>query len=215
MVTTLRDGERSLAGGIERPSWRPAAGSSEGGTVVTVVRARATPAVTAAFDDFVNSRYASLTRSAYLLTGDWGTAEDVVQTALARTWLAWARLERHEEMDAYVRRVVVNVHVSSRRRRWWGETPTEELPDRPGGDEATHGIEMRDVLRRALAALPTKQRTIVVLRHYEQMSETEVASLLGISVGTVKSRCSRGLVALRTAGVAGIADVARPTGDAR
>lgn len=169
-----------------------------------------TPAV--AFEEFVSTRYAALRRTAYLLTGDWGRAEDLVQTALAKTWLAWPRLERHGELDAYVRRVIVTSHASWWRRRWRGEQPTAQLPDRATGSDAMATSDLRDALRQALARLPAKQRAAVVLRHYEQLSEAEVAAVLAISIGTVKSRTSRGLAALRSAGMPGIdARAAAPT----
>ncbi|MEP7054442.1 MAG: SigE family RNA polymerase sigma factor [Actinomycetota bacterium] len=157
-----------------------------------------------AFEEFVATRYAGLRRMAYLLTGDWGRAEDLVQTALAKTWLAWPRLERRGELDAYVRRIVVTSHASWWRRRWRGELPTENLPDTGAADDEIARSDLRAALRQALAKLPPRQRAAVVLRHYEQLSEAAVAQLLGVSIGTVKSRCSRGLAALRTAGVPGV-----------
>lgn len=151
-----------------------------------------------AFRDFVVGRSPSLLRTAYLLTGDWGHAEDLLQTSLAKLYRAWGRLRDHEHLDAYVRRVMVNTQTTWWRRAWKAEHPTETLPDWPGPD-AVSATDDRDRLRRALLALPARQRAAVVLRHYEDLSEAEVARLLGCSVGTVKSQCSKGLAKLREA----------------
>ena len=151
-----------------------------------------------AFRDFVVGRSPSLLRTAYLLTGDWGHAEDLLQTSLAKVYRAWSRLRDHDNLDAYVRRVMVNTQTTWWRRAWKAEQPTGSLPDWPGPD-ATHATDDRDRLRRALLTLPARQRAAVVLRHYEDMSEAETAKLLGCSVGTVKSQCSRGLAKLRAA----------------
>ena len=151
-----------------------------------------------AFRDFVVGRSPSLLRTAYLLTGDWQHAEDLLQTALAKVYRAWGRLRDHENVDAYVRRVMVNTQTSRWRRAWKAEHVTGSLPDRPGPDEVG-ARDDRDRLRRALLTLPARQRAVVVLRHYEDMSEAEVARVLGCSVGTVKSQCARGLAKLRDA----------------
>lgn len=149
-----------------------------------------------AFRDFVVGRSPSYLRVAYLLTGDWGHAEDLLQTSLAKVYRAWGRLRDHENLDAYVRRVMVNTQTTWWRRRWKAEHPTETLPDRAGPD-AHSASDDRDRLRRALLTLPARQRAVVVLRHYEDLSETEVARVLGCSVGTVKSQSARGLARLR------------------
>lgn len=153
-----------------------------------------------AFRDFVVGRSPTYLRTAYLLTGDWGHAEDLLQTALAKVYRAWARLRDHENLDAYVRRVLVNTRTSWWRRAWKAEqtTHTGSLPDWPGPD-ATGASDDRDRLRRALLTLPPRQRAVVVLRHYEDLGEAEVARILGCSVGTVKSQCARGLAKLREA----------------
>jgi RNA polymerase sigma-70 factor (sigma-E family) len=151
-----------------------------------------------AFRDFVVGRSPSYLRTAFLLTGDWGHAEDLLQTSLAKVYRAWGRLRDHDNLDAYVRRVMVNTQTSWWRRAWKGEQPTGTLPDRPGPD-ATATTDDRDRLRRALLTLPARQRAVVVLRHYEDQSEAEVARLLGCSAGTVKSQCARGLAKLRAA----------------
>jgi RNA polymerase sigma-70 factor (sigma-E family) len=161
-----------------------------------------------AFRDFVVGRSPSYLRTAFLLTGDWQHAEDLLQTSLAKVYRAWGRLQDHENLDAYVRRVMVNTQTTWWRRAWKGEQPTAVLPDRAGTD-ATGVSDDRDRLRRALLTLPARQRAVVVLRHYEDMSEAEVARVLGCSVGTVKSQCARGLAKLRDAMEDPYADVMR------
>ncbi|MEV8517332.1 SigE family RNA polymerase sigma factor [Dactylosporangium sp. NPDC051484] len=146
------------------------------------------------FRDFVLVAYQRLTRTAYLLCGDRHEAEDLVQTALARAALAWHRLDAGP--DAYVRKILVNVFRSSRRRHWRQEIPVQAVPDR-GLADAASTTDDRDFLRRALAELPPRQRAAVVLRFYEDLSEQQTAAVLGCSVGTVKSLTSRGLQRLR------------------
>ncbi len=146
------------------------------------------------FEAFVSAAGNRLHTTAFLLTRDHGLAEDLVQTALARSWRAWRRV--HGDPEPYVRRVLVNAFVSSRRRRWWGEQPTEVLPEAqaPDGYEA---VDERLGVQALLARLPARQRAVVVLRYLEDLPEREVADLLGCSVGTVKSQASRALAALR------------------
>lgn len=148
------------------------------------------------FDDFVVARWKPLLRSAYLLTGDWGLAEDLVQAALARCWLRWHRIEGPPE--AYVRRTLATVYASWWRRRWRGERPSERLPERVGDDDHA-AVDSRDEVWRLLASLPRRQRAVIVLRYYEDLSEREIANVLGCRVGTVKSQASRALATLRRA----------------
>ncbi|WP_341718906.1 SigE family RNA polymerase sigma factor [Micromonospora sp. FIMYZ51] len=148
------------------------------------------------FRDFVTARSGALLRSAYLLTGDWGTAEDLLQTALTKTYLAWKRLGGIEAIEPYARRVMVNTSTSWWRRRWHGERPTAVLPERAAADVIEQQLD-RDVLWRHLRALPARQRAVLVLRFYEDMSEAQTAALLNISPGTVKSQTSRALATLR------------------
>ncbi|GIJ25803.1 hypothetical protein Vqi01_09650 [Micromonospora qiuiae] len=148
------------------------------------------------FRDFVTTRSGALLRSAYLLTGDWGTAEDLLQTALTKTYLAWKRLGGIEAIEPYARRVMVNTSTSWWRRRWHGERPTEVMPERAAADVIEQQLD-RDVLWRHLRALPARQRAVLVLRFYEDMSEAQTAALLDISRGTVKSQTSRALATLR------------------
>ncbi|MET8149051.1 SigE family RNA polymerase sigma factor [Actinoplanes sp. NPDC049668] len=145
---------------------------------------------------FVRARYGPLLRTAYLLCGDRGKAEDLVQTALAKTVAAWPRLQGAEGIDRYVQRILVNTYVTSRRRRSWWEQPLGRLVESRARDEYV-GVEQRDWLRRALEGLPARQRAAVVLRFYEDLSEQEASHALGCSVGTVKSLSSRGLQTLR------------------
>ncbi|MEU4570536.1 SigE family RNA polymerase sigma factor [Micromonospora sp. NPDC023956] len=148
------------------------------------------------FRDFVAARSGALLRTAYLLAGDWATAEDLLQTALTKTYLAWKRNGGIDAVEPYARRVLVNTSTSWWRRRWHGERPTEVLPERPATDEIEQQLD-RDVLWRHLRALPVRQRAVLVLRYYEDLSEAQTAALLDISVGTVKSQTSRALHTLR------------------
>jgi len=146
------------------------------------------------FDGFVAGRSAALLRTAYLLTGDPALAEDLLQTALAKSWFAWGRIAGPPE--PYVRRVMATTYATWWRRRWRSEYPTGALPEAPGVDD-TAGVDDRDALWRALGTLPRRQRAVVVLRYYEDLSEAETAAALGVSRGTVKSQASKALAALR------------------
>lgn len=132
-------------------------------------------------------------RTAYLLTGDWQRAEDLLQTALVACYGKWSRISEH---DAYVRRTLVVTYAGWRRRRWTGERPGD-LPDRAASGDDVAAADLRADLLRVLATLPARQRAVVVLRYYEDRPDAEVAALLGISVGTVKSQASRALDKLR------------------
>nr|MDT0658224.1 SigE family RNA polymerase sigma factor [Micromonospora sp. DSM 115978] len=148
------------------------------------------------FREFVAARSPSLLRTAYLLVGDWATAEDLLQTALTKTYLAWKRLGRIEAVEPYTRRVLVNTATSWWRRRWHGERPTEVLPERAVPDQIDEQLE-RDALWKHLRALPARQRAVLVLRYYEDLSEAQTAATLNISTGTVKSQTFRALNTLR------------------
>ena len=149
------------------------------------------------FDAFVRDHAAALVRGAFLLTGDRQLAEDLVQTVLAKVALRWARIVAEGDPVPYVRVAIVRTAIGWRRRRWWGEVPSSPLPDRAGGD-TTAAVAGRDVLRRALLTLPPRQRAVVVLRFYEDLSEAGTATALGCSVGTVKSQTAKALARLRT-----------------
>ncbi|HEX6969802.1 MAG TPA: SigE family RNA polymerase sigma factor [Micromonosporaceae bacterium] len=148
------------------------------------------------FREFVAARSHALLRTAYLLSGNWATAEDLVQTALTKTYLAWKRLGEIDAVEAYARRVLVNTSTSWWRRRWHGEHPTAVLPERAGPDESEQQAE-RDALWQHVRSLPARQRAVLVLRFYEDLSEAQTAELLQISVGTVKSQTARALQTLR------------------
>ena len=148
------------------------------------------------FAEFVAARWRPLLRTAYLLTGDEGRAEDLLQTALSRLWLVWPRV-RSEAPEAYVRKILANTSASWWRRRWHGEKPTERMPEHASRDDVANAVAERDRLRVALDALSPRQRTVVVLRFAEDLSEKQVAEELGISLGTVKTLASRGLAKLR------------------
>lgn len=146
------------------------------------------------FHDFVAARRPTLLRAAMLLNP--ADAEDLLQSALAKTYLSWERINDHGALDGYVRRVMVNINISWWRRRRLDEYPTDELPDLPVADHSRRS-ELHDSLERLLCRLPARQRAAVVLRYYEDLSETEIAETLGVSVGTVKSTVSRAMARLR------------------
>jgi len=148
------------------------------------------------FRDYVTTRGPSLLRAAYLLTGNRADAEDLVQAALAKTYLAWDRIEDRGALDGYVRRAMINTHISWWRRRKLDEYPTDDIPDQPVADHADQS-QLQDSLRRAVERLPHRMRAAVVLRYYEDMTEAEVADALGVSLGTVKSTVSRAVAKLR------------------
>jgi RNA polymerase sigma-70 factor (sigma-E family) len=164
----------------------PARAVGVGGTGLPVTSAES-------FDAFVLARSRGLLRTAYLLTQDVALAEDLVQTALAKAWFAWGRIEGGDP-EPYVRRILVNTYASWWRRRWNGEQPSADLPETPAGAES--GEERTDVWR-ALQRLPRRQRAVVVLRYYEDLTEVETARVLGCSTGTVKSQTSKAFAKLR------------------
>jgi RNA polymerase sigma-70 factor (ECF subfamily) len=147
------------------------------------------------FATFVAARLVALTRFAYLICGDASGAQDLVQTALTRTMVRWSRID-HARAEAYVRTAIVNEQRMAWRRRWRGERPTADLPERPGRD-AFAQVDALDALQRALARLPVRQRAAVVLRYLDDMNEAQTAEVLQCSVGTVKSQTARGLAKLR------------------
>jgi RNA polymerase sigma-70 factor (sigma-E family) len=153
--------------------------------------------VDAEFREFVGTRGRALLRSAYLLTGNLADAEDLVQSALAKTYQAWDRIEDRKALDGYVRRAIVNTHISWWRRRRVDEYPTDDIPDQPAADTSGNS-ELHDTLKRAIDKLPQRMRAAVVLRYFEDMSEAEVADILGVSQGTVKSTVSRAVAKLRS-----------------
>ncbi|PKQ23232.1 MAG: SigE family RNA polymerase sigma factor [Actinobacteria bacterium HGW-Actinobacteria-5] len=155
---------------------------------------RPAPARDAEFAAFVRAATRSLSWTAYLLAGDRDAASDLLQEALLRTYLAWGRV-RDGEPTAYARRVLVNLSIDGWRKRT--PIPVEQL-DGVERRDPQRGVDDRDQLARMLAALPPRQRHVIVLRYLDDLSEADAASYLGISVGAVKSATSRGLAALRT-----------------
>jgi RNA polymerase sigma-70 factor (sigma-E family) len=157
----------------------------------------ASDARTAAFEEFVVARSERLLRTAYLLTRDHALAEDLLQTSLAKAWSSWNRIE--SDPESYVRRILVNTFSTWWRRRWNGELPTEELPEpaasepRSGGPDVATSTDLWD----AVGRLPKRQRAVIVLRFYEDLSEAAAAELLGISAGTIKSQTAKALSKLR------------------
>ena len=149
-----------------------------------------------AFRDYVLARGTALLRMAVMLTGNRADAEDLVQAALAKTYLAWGKINDRAAIDAYVRRAMVNTHISWWRHRKLEEFPTDELPDQVVADHARDS-DMAEVVRRALDRLPRRMRAAVMLRYFEDMTEPEIAAALGISLGTVKSTVSRAVARLR------------------
>jgi RNA polymerase sigma-70 factor (ECF subfamily) len=157
----------------------------------------------AEFTAFVSARGAALVRTAYLLTGDHQAGEDLVQTALAKTYVAWPRIRDREAVESYVRRTMVTTQTSWWRRRWRGETPTADVPELARADADPVGAHAeRDRIWRHLGRLSERQRAVLVLRFYEDLGEAETAALLGCSPGAVKSHTHRALARLREALVA-------------
>jgi RNA polymerase sigma-70 factor (sigma-E family) len=154
------------------------------------------------FVAFVRARTPALLRSAYLLTGDQHLAEDLVQTALARTHRSWRRLYASGNAEAYTRRVMYHLQVSWWRRRRVAEVMPGTLPPRPATTQPralndTDEITLRLTLREALLRLTKRQQAVLVLRFFEDRTEAEAAELLGVTVGTVKSQTSKALARLR------------------
>ena len=151
------------------------------------------------FREFVEARSGALLRSGWLLTGDWPSAEDLVQTALAAAWPRWATLTRQEAPELYVRKIMVTTFLRWRRRRWTGEVATGRLPDTHAHEDTFAQIDARQALIAALDRLPPRQRAVVVLRYFADQTETQTAAAMGCSVGAVKAHASKALARLRDA----------------
>ncbi|TDD59773.1 SigE family RNA polymerase sigma factor [Kribbella antibiotica] len=147
------------------------------------------------FTEYVAARWQVLVRSAVLLGCSHAEAEDLVQTVLERCLVKWKRVSAVDDRDAYVHRMLINSFLSARRRRWTGERPAAVLPEQTDHDR-TSGVDDADLMTRALDRLPTDQRTAVVLRYYAHLTEQQMASVLGVAAGTVKSRLSRAVKVL-------------------
>jgi RNA polymerase sigma-70 factor (sigma-E family) len=156
----------------------------------------------AAFREYVVSRGSALLRIALQLTSNRADAEDLLQATLAKTYLAWSRIQDRAALDSYVRRAMVNTQISGWRRRRVEEYPTGDLPDQAVTDHEVSGrlipTDLQDTVRTALDRLPRRMRAAMVLRYYEDMTEPEIAAALGMSRGTVKSTVSRAVAKLRT-----------------
>lgn len=150
-----------------------------------------------AFGDYARSRGGMLLRSALALTGgNRADAEDLVQITLLKTFQAWDRISDLAAVDTYVRRAMVNAHISTWRRHRLDEYPTDEVPDQPAGDPVDQ-YELQELVAHALGRLPRQMRVAVVLRYYDDLTEPEVSRAMGVSVGTVKSTVARALAKLR------------------
>ena len=161
----------------------------------------------ASYVEFVSARWASLYRLAFLLAGTHHAAEDLLQASLLRAYVAWDKVQRTESPEAYVRRIVVNNSISDgRRRSRRPEVVVESLPELPGTAVGADFVD-RAAVWPLVAALPPRQRAVVVLRYYEDLSEAEIARVLGCAPGTVKSQASAALRTLR------VAMASEPTGE--
>ena len=158
------------------------------------------------FADFVQRRSGTLLRAAWLLTGgDWALAEDLVQSTLGEVWRRWSRVADMDAPDAYAHKVMVNTSLRWRGRRWSGEVASGQLPDTVTSIDGYRQVDVRESLRRALRELTAKQRAVIMLRYFEDRTEAETASIMGCSVGTVKSQAAKALAKLRD--VPGLAEV--------
>jgi RNA polymerase sigma-70 factor (sigma-E family) len=154
------------------------------------------------FREFVAARSRSLLHTAYLLTGDWEQGRDLLQTALASTARRWSQLRDRQQPETYVRRAIYHAQVDRFRLLGWGrETVTDTLPEQPSAqvaDWADAVVQRRDIVA-ALRRLPKRQRAVIVLRYFEDRPDTEIAEILGVTQGTVRSQTHKALASLRTA----------------
>jgi RNA polymerase sigma-70 factor (sigma-E family) len=149
------------------------------------------------FNAFATTRMVQLRRTAYLMCGDWHRADDAVQNVLVKLYVHWERIGGTERLDGYVRTMLIRATLDHRRRFWWQrEISTGSPPDIVTAQSTQ--VEDRMVLVDALAAMPPRQRAVVVLRYWEDLDVAETAQVLGCSKGTVKSQSARGLARLRT-----------------
>ncbi|QFZ72019.1 SigE family RNA polymerase sigma factor [Streptomyces fagopyri] len=167
------------------------------------------------FREFVAARSRSLLHTAYLLTGDWEQGRDLLQTALASTARRWSHLRDRQQPEIYVRRALYHAQVDRFRLLSWGrETVTDALPDQPStqaADWADTVVQRQDIMA-ALRRLPKRQRAVIVLRYFEDRPDSEIAEILGVTPGTVRSQTHKALVSLRTGlADAGLSTTASPT----
>ncbi len=151
----------------------------------------------AEFDDFVLARSPALQRAAYLMVGDVSLAQDLVQEALTKTYVAWPRLHRTANAEAYTRKAITTTAISWFRRKGWNnERATAVLPESTTGGHADDVVQSA-LLWTCLQALPPRQRAAIVLRYYEDLTEAQTAEAMDCAIGTVKSQVSAGLAKLR------------------
>ena len=149
------------------------------------------------FGELVAGRSHALRRTAYLMCGDWHQAEDLVQTTFVKLYCAWGKVNRGDNLDAYLRKTLLHACIDEKRRGWFRrEWPTSAPPDVP--DVSAVPSDDRDLLVGALRRIAPGQRAVLVLRYWEDLDVEETARVLGCSAGTVKSQTARGLAALRT-----------------
>ena len=150
----------------------------------------------ASFRAFVSARERALLQRAWLLTGDWAGAEDLLQGTLLRAWPRWVTITAAGHEESYVRRTMINLYISGRRRRWRREAPTLFLPE-PAALDGYDDVDVRMTLMKGLADLPPRQRAVIVLRFVEDLSGAQTCAVLGCAPGTVKSQTSKALASLR------------------
>ena len=183
-----RSGEQAVLRGVAVSMERP--------DELDAAEQTSSAAASAQFTRFVTESSARLLRTAWLLTSHREQAQDLTQLAYAKTFAAWRRV-RYDDAEAYARRVMVNSYIDWWRRALWRERPTEHLPEQNAVPDHGGAIDERTALAAALAQLTRRERTIVVLRYYVDLSEADVAAHVGVSVGTVKSTSSKALAKLR------------------
>ncbi|MGW5876789.1 SigE family RNA polymerase sigma factor [Nocardiopsis terrae] len=149
------------------------------------------------FSRYVSERGPALLRMARSLTNNHADAEDLLQAALVKTFLAWGRIANPRARDGYVRRAMVNTQISEWRRTHLDVYPTDEIPEQRV-DDPTWRSDLADVVGRAIERLPRRQRATVVLRYYDDLTEAQIAERMGVTIGTVKSTLSRAVDKLRT-----------------
>jgi len=147
------------------------------------------------FSEYVAARWSRLVRSAILLGCSIAEAEDLVQSALERCLTHWRKVEKAHDRDAYVHKILLNTFTGSRRRKWTTEVAMADTPDQPSPDQ-TSAVDRTDALERGLSRLPHDQRVAVVLRYYSHLTEQQMAGVLNVPAGTIKSRLSRALATL-------------------
>jgi RNA polymerase sigma-70 factor (sigma-E family) len=164
------------------------------------------------FSEFFTSSWPRLFRVIHTVAGDAASAEDALQSAYAKAFASWRRVSSTNRPEAYVRRMALNELFAVRRRAWWRAERSDG--GRPSGTHDSHdsGVVDRDAVWRAVLALPMRQRAVIVLRYYEDLSERDIAKILGCSAGTVKSQASDALATLRAAGAHQLTDPSS-TGD--